>query len=249
VPQKITYFSAGDSPMSIGLLFDASASMSLLRDAEKLKTYKAAFKQFFQSGNPANEYFLIGFNKQPQLLSDWTSDTNLILDRFSAAQFKGHTAFYDACYVGLDKASHGKYTKRVVILISDGQDNESSYTYSQVRSLLRQLNVIVYSINILSDEIPNQLVLADTGQKALNELSRMSGGIAFYRKEKARPQSDALASIFAFISNELRHQYIIGFIPPVGQTKNRWHRLKIEVRDDPADKAPRKFTVRGREGY
>jgi len=247
-PQKITYFSAEDSPASIGILFDASLSMNFRSsDTAKIEGYKDALRQFFKRNNPSNEYFLIGFNQQPQLLMDWTSDTGAILDRFSVARFKGKTAFFDACYLGIEKVSHGKYDKHAIILISDGQDNESSYSRGQVSSLLRQLNVLVYSINLSEDNAGSSL--ADEGQNILNELSRLSGGMTFYRNENRRLPSNALSSIFALIADQLHHQYIIGFISSTKPTKDQWHRIRVEVRGDPADQRLRGLTIRSRESY
>ena len=250
VPQKIDDFSDEDVPASVGVLFDVSHSMVVRSsNVAKLRTYKDALTQFFEHSNRSNEYFLIGFSQRPQLLMNWTSDANAILERFSSMQFKGNNAFFDACYVGLEKVMQGKYNKRAIILISDGQNTESSYTHDQVRRLLRQSNVAVYSINIPRDASQAGSSLGYEGQAILNELSLISGGMTFYRNENQPLHSSALNSIFARIADELRHQYFIGFVPSTKPTKDQWHRIKVNVRADHGQQKMRGLTVRTREGY
>ena len=249
VRQKIADFSDEDVPASIGLLFDTSGSMGNGRrsDVAKLRIYKDALTQFFECSNRSNEYFLIGFDQRPQLLMDWTSDSNAILDRFRSMQFKGPTAFFDACYVGLEKVMQGKHNKRAILLMSDGGDTGSSYTHDQVRRLLRQSNVAVYSINVLD----NNDSLDMPGAEILGELSRISGGRAFYHNEAQGlgVHPTAFISIFARIADELHHRYLIGFIPSTKATKDQWHRIKVSVNADRAPQKMRGLTVITREGY
>jgi Ca-activated chloride channel homolog len=254
VPQRIDDFSDEYVPASVGVLFDVSHSMAVRSiNIANLRTYKDALTQFFEHSNRSNEYFLMGFSQRPQLLMDWTSDANAILERFSSVQFKGntayHTAFFDACYVGLEKVMQGKYNKRAIILISDGLNTESSYTHDQVRRLLRQSNVTVYSINIPGDESDAGSSLAYEGQAIMNELSLISGGMTFYHDESQRLHSSVLNYIFARIADELHRQYFIGFVPSTKPTKDQWHRIKVNVRADHGQQKMRGLTVRTREGY
>lgn len=239
-PQKITSFVHKDMPASIGILFDASGSMD-----KKLSAARAGLAGFLQSAHQENEYFLMGFNKRPQLLMDWTNDGAALLTKLKDVQSLGETSLYDSCVVAFDKVAHGKHQKHVIILITDGQDNSSSYSAEQVFDALKRSDVVVYSVGLLDETDPGLSALGMHGQSWLGEMASISGGRAFFPADKK--QTDAG---FDFISKELHYQYLIGFTPTNVARDGKWHRLKVDVKLPPD--VPLKLKdvqARTRQGY
>lgn len=234
--QEIEYFSDDDAPVSVGVLFDVSGSMS----GDKVRKAREALSRFIQTSHDSDEYFLIGFNSRAQLLLDKTRDGDSVLSKMTFIETRGNTALYDACYLGVEKVTRGAHQKRAILLISDGQDNNSRYTFSEVRRLLKESDVVLYSIGILGGNDPGSS-LGMEGQSTLDELSAVSGGKAFF--PNTAPEMDEL---FERIALELRHQYSIGYRPKNFKNDGKWHKLKVKV--TPPRGLPRLF-VRSREGY
>jgi Ca-activated chloride channel family protein len=235
-PQNIAFFSDEDAPVSVGVIFDVSGSMS----GDKIRHAREALSHFIETSHEMDEYFLIGFNTRAQLLLDKTRNGSAVIDKLTFVEPKRNTALYDACYLGIEKVMRGSHPKRALLLISDGQDNESRYTFSDLRRVLKETDVVLYSIGILSDRDKNE-TLGMLGQGILDELSAVSGGKAFF------PSTDAeMNEIFERIALELRHQYSIGYKPSNFINDGRWHKIKVKV--TPPRGLPRLF-VRSREGY
>jgi len=235
-PQEITFFSDDDAPVSVGVIFDVSGSMS----GDKIKRARDALAKFIQTSHNSDEYFLIAFNSRAQLLLDKTRNGDSVLDKLSFVQTRNQTALYDACYLGVEKVQRGAHPKRALLLISDGQDNNSRYTFNEVRRLLKESDVVLYSIGILSGSDSGS-ALGMEGQGILDELSGVSGGKAFF--PRSAPEMD---DIFEQIALELRHQYSIGYKPSNFSNDGKWHKIKVKV--TPPRGLPRLF-VRSKEGY
>lgn len=235
-PQEITYFSDEDSPVSVGVLFDVSGSMS----GDKVRRARDALAHFIQTSHDRDEYFLIGFNSRAQLLLDRTRDGNAVLDKLMFVQTKNNTALYDACYLGVERVQRGTHSKRALLLISDGQDNNSRYTFNELRRVLKESDVTLYAVGILSgSDVGSSLGME--GQGILDELASVSGGKAFYPRSGAE-----MDDIFEQIALELRHQYSIGYRPPDFINNGKWHHIKVKVASPRG--MPRLF-VRSKEGY
>ena len=234
--QEIAHFTDDDSPVSVGVIFDVSGSMS----GEKVRRARDALAHFIQNSHDRDEYFLIGFNSRAQLLIDRTRDGNAVLDKLTFVQTKSNTALYDACYLGVERVQRGTHGKRALLLISDGQDNNSRYTFNELRRVLKESDVVLYSIGILGgSDIGSSLGMEVQG--ILDELSGVSGCKAFYPRSPAE-----MDDIFEQIALELRHQYSIGYRPKSFTNDGKWHRIKVKV--NPPRGLPRLF-VRSREGY
>src|SRR6185503_9602596 len=145
-PQEITYFSDDDSPVSVGVIFDVSGSMT----GDKIRRARDALSKFIQTSHDSDEYFLIAFNSRAQLLLDKTRDGDSVLNKLTFVETKSQTALYDACYLGVEKVQRGAHPKRALLLISDGQDNDSRYTFNELRKLLKESDVTLYAVGILS---------------------------------------------------------------------------------------------------
>ncbi len=234
--QEITFFSDTDAPISVGILFDVSGSMS----GEKIGKARKALERFIGTSHPSDEYFLIAFNSRAQLLLDRTRDGESVLRKLTLVQPKNNTALYDAVYLGVERVTSGTRQKKAMLIISDGQDNASRYNFNEVRRLLKESDVTVYAVGILDGrDAGSQMGMQ--GQAFLDELTSVTGGKSFY------PQADVeMDEIFERIALELRHQYSIGFTPKDFTPDGKWHKLKTKV--NPPRGLPR-LTVRGREGY
>lgn len=234
--QNITFFSDADAPISIGILFDVSGSMS----GDKIAKARRALEKFINTSHPMDEYFLIAFNSRAQLLLDRTRNGEAVLDKLTLVQPKNNTALYDATYLGVERVTRGSHQKRAMLIISDGQDNSSRYNFGEVRRLLKESDVTVYSVGIL-DGRDSGSSLGMQGQAFLDELSGVTGGKSFY------PQTAVeMDEIFERIALELRHQYSIGYTPKDFVPDGKWRKVKIKVK--PPRGLPR-LSVRGREGY
>jgi Ca-activated chloride channel family protein len=235
-PQEITFFSDDDSPVSVGVIFDVSGSMS----GDKIKRARDALGKFIQTSHDSDEYFLIAFNSRAQLLLDKTRDGNAVLDKLTFVETKNQTALYDACYLGVEKVQRGVHPKRALLLISDGQDNDSRYTFNELRKLLKESDVVLYGIGILSGSDAGSSMGME-GQGVLDELAGVSGGKAFFPRSAAE-----MDDIFEQIALELRHQYSIGYKPESFTNNGKWHKIKVKV--TPPRGLPRLF-VRSKDGY
>src|SRR3989440_9588651 len=117
---------------------------------DKIRKAREALSHFIQTSHDNDEYFLIAFNSRAQLLLDKTRDGNAVLYKLTFVETRNNTALYDACYLGVEKVQRGSHPKRALLLISDGQDNNSRYTFSELRRLLKESDVVLYGIGILS---------------------------------------------------------------------------------------------------
>ncbi|HEX8457348.1 MAG TPA: VWA domain-containing protein [Pyrinomonadaceae bacterium] len=234
-PQDITFFSDDDAPVSLGVIFDVSGSMG----KDKIAKAREALKHFIETSHNGDEYFMIGFNHRSQVLMDKTRDADALLTKLTFVQTKGQTALYDACYLGVEKVTRGAHPKRALLVISDGQDNSSRYTFSELRRVLKETDVIIYAIGIIDRSDPTALDVS--GQTILDELAGVSGGRAFFPETAAE-----MNEIFERIAIELRHQYSIGYKPKNFTNDGKWHKIKVKV--TPPRGLPRLY-VRTKEGY
>ncbi len=234
--QDITFFSDADAPVSIGILFDVSDSMS----GDKIGKARNALERFINTSHPNDEYFLIAFNSRAQLLLDRTRDGEAVLRQLTLVQPKNNTALYDALYLGAERVTRGTRQKKAILIISDGQDNSSRYNFGEVKRLIKETDVVVYAVGILDGRDSSSLT-GMQGQAYLDEITSITGGKAFY------PQTDVeLDEIFERIALELRHQYTIGYTPKGFEPNGEYRKVKVKVK--PPRGLPR-LTVRSREGY
>lgn len=234
--QKITFFSDTDAPVSIGILFDVSGSMS----GEKIAKARNALSRFINTSHPRDEYYLIAFNKRAQLLMDRTRDGEAVLNKLTLVEPKNNTALYDACYLGVERVTRGTHQKKALLIISDGQDNSSRYSFKEVRRLMKESDVVIYSVGIM-DGRDSGSMLGMQGQAFLDELSSVTGGKSFYPSTTVE-----MDEIFERIALELRNQYSIGYTPDDFEPNGEWRKVKVKIK--PPRGLPR-LTVRSREGY
>jgi len=200
VEQKIRDFSSEDAPLSIGLVFDTSGSMG-----PKLQKSRQAAVQFFKTANPEDEFFLVEFNDRPELVVPFTTDTEDIQNRLGFAQSKGKTALLDGVYMAMNQMKKARNPRKAILIISDGGDNNSRYTESEIKNAVREADVQIYGIGIFEPigsrgRTPEEQM----GPSLLSEVAELTGGRSY-----SVENLNELADIAAKIGIELRNQYVL----------------------------------------
>ena len=232
--QKIITFAAEDAPVSIGIIFDLSGSMTT-----KLIRARESILQFIKTANPQDEFFVIGFNDRPELIEDFTNSVEDIQARLATVRSGHRTALLDAIYYGLAKMKDARHERKALLVVSDGGDNRSRYTEGEVRAQVRESDVEMYSIGIFDPYAPTPE--ERTGPQLLDELSNETGGRLFRVDDIAE-----MGDIAEKISTELRNQYVIGYRPKDLNRDGKWRKVKVKV-SPPQGLPP--LTVHARTGY
>ena len=168
--QQIKHFSSEDAPISLGVIFDVSGSMS-----DKMEKSREAVVEFFKTANPQDEFFMITFSDKPELLQDFTKSVEDIQDKLIYTIPRGRTALLDAIYLGLDKMRDAHNSKKALLIISDGGDNRSRYTPSEIKSLVREADVQIYGIGIFDQGGSFKTPEEAAGPALLGEISEVTG--------------------------------------------------------------------------
>lgn len=230
-PQQITFFARQDIPVSIGIVIDNSGSMR-----DKRPAVNQAALNLVRASNPEDEVFIVNFNDEYYLDQDFTASLKLLQDGLEKIDSRGGTALYDAIVASADHLEkNAKLDKRVILVVTDGEDNASRESLEQA---IRRLDVdngpTVYTIGLLGDEHQKR------ARRALQALADRTGGIAFFPKDARE-----VDSITREVAHDIRNQYILVYKPDVSQTEGGYRVVKVEAR------APGhgKLFVRTRTGY
>ncbi|MCH8266596.1 MAG: VWA domain-containing protein [Acidobacteria bacterium] len=218
--QNVLHFSNEDVPISIGLLFDASGSMS-----GKMDKARMAVQQFFRTANPQDEFFLIDFNDRPHHVVDFTRDADLLQSKLSFTEAKGRTALLDAIYLGLNEMRKARHSRKVLLVISDGGDNHSRYTERDIKRVVREADVQIYAVGIYEpyssrSRTPEELA----GPSLLTEIAEMTGG----RQFPVENLND-LPDIARKIGRELRNLYVVGYAPTNSKRDGKWRKIQVKL--------------------
>jgi VWFA-related protein len=220
VEQSISQFASDDAPLSIGLVFDASGSMGA-----KLAKSRQAAAQFFRTANPEDEFFLVQFNDRPELTVPFTHQTEEIQNRLAFTQAKGRTALLDGVYIAMDQMKKAKNARKAILILSDGGDNSSRYTESEVKNAVREADVQIYAIGIFEPIHARGRTAEElSGPGLLNELAEQTGGRHF-----AVENINELPDVAAKIGIELRNQYVIGYSPSNPNRDGKYRRVTIKI--------------------
>ncbi len=219
--QTITQFSSEDAPLSVGLVFDASGSMG-----SKLSKSRQAAAQLFKTANPEDEFFLVQFNNRPELSVGFTSNTEEIQNRLTFTQAKGRTALLDGVYMAMSHMKKARNPRKAIIILSDGGDNSSRYTESEVKNLVREADVQVYAIGIF-EPIAGRGRSAEemAGPGMLTELAESTGGRHFPVENL-----NELPDVAAKIGIELRNQYVLGYTPTNTTKDGKYRRVQVKLK-------------------
>ena len=232
--QKIATFASEDAPVSIGIIFDLSGSMT-----SKLIRARESILQFIKTANPQDEFFVIGFNDRPELIEDFTGSVEDIQARLATVRSGHRTALLDAIYYGMTKMKDARHERKALLVVSDGGDNRSRYTEGEVRAQVREADVEIYAIGIFDPYAPTPE--ERTGPQLLDEISEETGGRLFRVDDLAE-----MGDIAEKISTELRNQYVLGYRPKDLTRDGKWRKVKVKV-NPPPGLPP--LTVHARTGY
>jgi VWFA-related protein len=220
VEQTVTHFAMDDEPLAVGLVFDTSGSMG-----SKLRRSRMAASAFFKTSNPEDEFFLVEFNDRPKLAVPLTRDFEEIQNQLAFAPSRGRTALLDAIFLALHEMKRSTRSRKALLIISDGGDNASRYSEAEVRSLVRESDVLLYALGIYEPNggrgrSPEEL----GGPGLLAELAEQTGG-------RHLPVEDLseMPDIAAKIGIELRNRYVLGYSLPNQPRDGRYHRVQVKL--------------------
>ena len=224
IQQKISWFLSDEAPISIGMVFDASNSMS-----SKLEPSREALGEFLRTSLPGDEFSLLKFSDRPEPICDFTKDTTKIENGLTFIRAGGWTSLFDAIYMAVCQMKHATYGTKVLLIVSDGNDNNSRYTESQVKNLVREADVRIFAISILSRS------------PTLERISEESGGRAYRIRHL-----DELPALGESLSEEIHSHYVLGYAIKKGQNDGKYHRVKVELLPPPGSPS---LHVAWRHGY
>ncbi len=226
--QTLTHFSSDKTPISVGIILDMSGSMG-----DNILSARSSVIRFLEQGDPADEYFLVTFNERSSLVRDFTNRSENIQNEITVKNPKGRTALYDAIYLGVEKIRAARSEKKALIIITDGEDNSSRYTFSELKDFVKESDAQIYVIGERGD--------MGYGRNIITEIVRLTGGRAFF------PNNFKQLDYFCdLIHSELRNQYLVGYTPTDRRNDGSWRKLKVSL--EPPEGMPR-LKVRAKEGY
>ncbi|HYP52825.1 MAG TPA: VWA domain-containing protein, partial [Pyrinomonadaceae bacterium] len=243
-PAEVTLFEQSNPPASVVIVFDLSRNQTKL-----LAAARKAFFNLAARGSAGSEYFILGFDQETHLASDWARTPEQLaagLDRLAAAKPSNKHALYDALSAALRKAESGAHTKRVVVLLSDGRDHGSRASKDEVLEQLKRSEATLYAVNPRAGE---SLLPGAAESLTLNKLCSVSGGFASYASTGVE-----FYEFFERLAVELMNQYTVAFAPR-DAARAGWLRLDfkaktLELRKPPSNKLEKiRLFVRAREGY
>ncbi len=230
-PQEVKIFRREDVPVSLGIIIDDSGSMSTKRSR-----VEAAALEMVRNSNPQDEVFIVNFNDDAYLDVPFTNDVHKLEQGLARIDSRGGTAMRDAISMSLDyMGKNAKKDKKVLLIITDGNDNASNISLEKVVARANQSDTLIYAIGLFTEEEKHE---ATKARRALNELCSATGGLAFYPKEVSEVQSLAVE-----VARDIRSQYTIAYTPSVQALDGSYRQIKVTV------DAPGKPVVRTRSGY
>src|SRR4030095_11606607 len=239
IPQKIEFFNREQVPVSLVFAIYTSGSMR-----PKLDTVVKASTNLVKAGRPGDEIGVIEFKDQPELLEEFTSDVNDVIDTLNGLVASRQTAMLDALYLAADYSNKERKKRReAVLVVTDGLDNDSYYKFNEVVNHLREIEVQIYLIGFINDLDRDAGVFKksakDKAETLLNKLAEETGGKAFYPRELSEVQTIAQQ-----ISTDLRTQYSIGYYPTNTRKDGSFRTVKVQIKAD-----NRRLVARTRNGY
>jgi Ca-activated chloride channel family protein len=218
--QNVALFSGEDAPLSVGVLFDKSASMSY-----KLGSSRDAAGQLLNALNKEDEAFLVEFADVAKLSVGFTGNSAAIRSELKKAQAAGMTALLDAIDAGLLEMKEAKNSRKAIVVVSDGGDNRSHYTAAQIESLVREADVQIYAMGVFDPVFTSALTPEEiSGPRLLSEIATQTGGRAF-----AAALPGDLPSVATRIAVELRNQYVLGYYPKNKARDGKYRNVEVRV--------------------
>lgn len=243
-PQEITAFKGEDAPASVAIIIDLSGSVGGLKGRRPENMLRLAVKgvsHLIESGNRANEYFVIGFNNDHHLLAQGSGEAaTAALNKLDSLPRAGQSALFDACRFGLDRVTLGSHQKKALILLTDGEDTYSRHTLEDIRRLLKERGVVSYALNVGGGEIPS-FGPAAAGAKGLDKLAEDSGGLTHHPRKDSEVQA-AVGRMAA----DMGARYLITFKPLKAAGGRGCYSFRVKA-TSPNNAKP--LTVRSRQSH
>jgi Ca-activated chloride channel homolog len=239
IEQKLDFFSRDDIPVTMGLIIDNSGSMR-----EKRDQVNAAAMTFVRTSNPQDEAFVVNFNDEYYLDTDgdFTSDQANLHDALSRIDTHGSTALYDAVIGSLAHLKKGHKDKRVLLLVTDGEDTASEKTFEDAIKASEESNATIYAIGVYSeDDLEHDKRMVRRSKKVLSELAEATGGLAYFPD-----RLDQVTPICEQVAREIRNQYTLGYYPVNTARDGTFRPVQVKV-IPPNGRG--KLSVRTRTGY
>jgi Ca-activated chloride channel homolog len=235
VEQKLSIFKREDIPVSMGLVIDNSGSM---RD-KRPKVNEAALT-LVQSSNPQDEAFVVNFNDDfyLDLDKDFTSSIPELKEALERIDARGSTALYDAIIGSLDHLKKGSKEKKVLLIVTDGEDNTSRSTLEKCVREIQKTDTVVYAIGLLSEESKKS---AKTAKRALTAITQASGGVAYFPENV-----EDVHAICEQVAHDIRHQYTLAYYPSNAARDGTFRTVHVDVIPP---RGHGKLTARTRNGY
>ena len=229
--QQIRLFRQEDVPISLGLIIDNSGSMR-----DKRQKVESAALALVEESNRQDEVFIVNFNDEAYLDVDFTNDVPKLEEGLTRIDSRGGTAMRDALSMSLDHlVQHGKKDKKVLLVVTDGNDNTSSMTLERLVHKAQQSEVLLYAVGLLSEESSRERRRA---KRVLDALTEASGGLAYYPRMLTEVEQIAIQ-----VAHEIRNQYVIAYSPSNPELDGSYRRIRVDV------KAKGRPQVRTRSGY
>jgi Ca-activated chloride channel family protein len=235
VEQKIALFKREDVPVTMGLVIDNSASMRTKRPR-----VNAAALTFVQTSNPQDQVFVVNFNDEYylDLDKDFTSDVKELREALERIDSRGSTALYDAMVGSLDHLQKGSHDKKVLLVITDGEDNSSRKDLAFTVQAAQQSGAIVYTIGLFSEDDRKEKKRAT---RALKTVAEATGGEAYFPKD-----TNEVEAICTKIAHDIRNQYTLAYYPTNSKRDGTFRSVQVRV-DPPRGRG--KMSIRTRPGY
>jgi VWFA-related protein len=221
VEQTIVHFGMDDVPVSIGLLFDMSGSMT-----NKMAKACDAVKEFFKTANPADEFFLIRFNDRVKLAVPFTPDPDLIYRELARTSPFGQTSLLDAINLAMKQMKKAHNPHKAIVIVSDGGDNWSHHSIREIKNALMESDAQVFAMGIFDrDYMSKHAAEERRGPVLLDELAEQTGGRHF-----PVDNLDDLPAISAQLSREIRNQYELGYYSTNPARDGKYRRVKLSLK-------------------
>lgn len=216
--QPIQHIWQEDEPVTVGIVLDVSGSMNT-----KIERARESVAALLKASNPQDEFFLMTFADRPTLVQNFTHDADEIQGNLLFTNPKGKTSLLDAIVLAVNNMKNAQYRRKALVIISDGGDNCSRYTEKDVKSLIKEADILVYSIGVFDREF--QTLEERLGPQLLAGISELTGASAY-----TLDNPGFLPKITEHIATELRNQYILGYSPEPSRHDGKWRKIKVNLR-------------------
>ena len=240
--QKLSVFSHADIPVSMGIVIDDSGSMR-----EKRASVNAAALAFVKTSNPQDQVFVVNFNDVYYLDTpgDFASSIEDLKAALGKIDSRGGTALYDAVFASIDHLKLGNRDKKTILVITDGEDNASRYSFEELVRVAQKSNAVIYTIGLLGEEEPGGLFKmgrgSHRGAKILEKLADSTGGKAYFPKSLGEVEETCVQ-----IARDIRNQYTLAYYPTNTRKDGSFRTVRVDVT---APDNRTKLSVRTRPGY